>query len=152
MVDNDKVVVETTIAVPPVRVFQALTDEKQLFQWWTNEEAPIEFFELQPRLGGHYRYICRPGTMKVPGLDKFECHGEITEFDPPRTLAYTWISNWHDDPNLVTLVRFELIPEGNGTRLKVTHSGLAKEQRSRKEYAGGWVGVLELLKNFVERK
>ncbi len=48
-------------------------------------------------------------------------------------------------------VRWELTPEGKGTRLKVTHSGLSQLPVSRKSYAGGWPGVVGNLKNFVEQ-
>lgn len=148
--DEDKVVIETRIAAPPERVFQALTDEKQLRQWWTNEEAPLLSYEIEPRLGGHYRYVARPGTMKIGGLSEFECHGEITAFDPPKVLEYTWIANWHEDKTFPTRVRYELTAEGSSTRIKVTHSRLANEDANRKGYGNGWVGVLKLLKTFVE--
>jgi uncharacterized protein YndB with AHSA1/START domain len=87
----------------------------------------------------------------VNGKDEFRCHGEIVEFDPPRVLAYTWISNWHNDQSLKTVVRYELTPKGKGTHVKVTHSGLASEDVARKDYAGGWPGVLTSLKVFVEQ-
>jgi len=32
--DNDVVLAEIFIAAPPDRVFQALTDPKQMSQWW----------------------------------------------------------------------------------------------------------------------
>jgi hypothetical protein len=34
----------------------------------------------------------------------------------------------------------------------VTHSGLAEEPASRKDYSGGWVGVMENLKKFTEQQ
>jgi hypothetical protein len=40
---------------------------------------------------------------------------------------------------------------GKGTRVKVTHSGLAEEPEARKDYSGGWPGVVEFLKIFVEK-
>jgi hypothetical protein len=39
----------------------------------------------------------------------------------------------------------------NGTHVKVTHSGLAQEAVARKDYSGGWPGVVKLLKQFVEK-
>jgi hypothetical protein len=38
----------------------------------------------------------------------------------------------------------------DGTLLKVIHSGLANEDVARKDYSGGWLGVLESLKKFAE--
>ena len=49
------------------------------------------------------------------------------------------------------MVRWELMPAKTGTLVKVTHSGLAQEEAARKDYSGGWPGVLEMLKNFVEK-
>jgi hypothetical protein len=44
-----------------------------------------------------------------------------------------------------------LTPSKDGTRVKVTHSGLAQEAGARKDYSGGWPGVVESLKKFVEK-
>jgi len=88
--------------------------------------------------------------VKVNGVNEFHCEGEITEFDPPRLLAYTWVANWHDDKNLATTVRWELTPTNSGTHVKVTHSGLVTEKVARDDYRGGWPGVVEKLKEFVE--
>jgi hypothetical protein len=35
--------------------------------------------------------------------------------------------------------------------VKVTHSGLAQEPTARKDYSGGWPGVVEQLKKFIEK-
>jgi hypothetical protein len=36
--------------------------------------------------------------------------------------------------------------------LRVTHSGLADQPIARKDYSGGWPGVLELLQKYSEQK
>ena len=149
--DQDAIVSEIFIAAPPERVFQALIDPQQVRQWWTSEECPIESFALEARLGGGWCYDTSHSTLTVNGVSKFHCEGEVLEFDPPRRLAYSWIANWHDQPSQRTVVRWELFRSGNGTRLKVTHSGLAALPNARKDYRGGWPGVVELLKNFVEK-
>jgi uncharacterized protein YndB with AHSA1/START domain len=150
--DNDAIVGEIHIAAPPERVFKALSDPKQLMQWFTSPECPAKLWEMDPRPGGHYRYATQKGTIVVNGVDEFECHGEILEVDPPRLLAYSWIANWHDDKSRRTVVRWELTPDAEGTRVKVTHSGLAQERIARKDYSGGWPGVLEMLRKFAEGK
>lgn len=149
--DQDAVISEIQIAAPPERIFQALTDGSQLARWFTNEECPAKYWSMDARLGGRYSYATEPGTVVVNGVSQFECSGEITEFEPPRLLAYTWIANWHDDKTRRTVVRWELTPKSGGTQVKVTHSGLAQEAVSRKDYAGGWVGVMESLKKFAEK-
>jgi uncharacterized protein YndB with AHSA1/START domain len=71
---------------------------------------------------------------------------------PPRMLVYTWIANWHDDPGQTTVVSWELVPSKGGTRVKVAHSGLAQLPIARKDYTGGWPGVVEKLKQFIEKE
>jgi uncharacterized protein YndB with AHSA1/START domain len=148
--DQDAIVSEIDIAAPPARVFQALTDAGELKLWFTNPESPLEFWEFDARPGGKYRYATEKGTLVVNGVSEFECHGEVLEYVPPRLLVYSWIANWHDDTARQTVVRWELTPTSTGTHVKVTHSGLAQEPVARKDYSGGWPGVVEMLKKFVE--
>lgn len=148
--DNDAIVCEIQIAAPPDRVFQALTDPGELMIWFNDTCCPVKFWEMDARLGGRYRYATERGAVMVNGVSEFECHGEILELDPPRLLVYSWIANWHDDKVRRTVVRWELSPDATGTLVRVTHSGLVREQAARKDYSGGWPGVLALLKNFTE--
>ncbi len=156
---QDAVSQEIEIAAPPERVFRALTDPKQLFTWWGQEPSvELQEFQMDARAGGKYRYRCTPAPgaqhgevgeqLRKRGLREFECHGEVLEIDPPRLLVWSWIANWHEHPGHATIVRWELSPTATGTRVRVTHSGLAQEPISRKDYGTGWAGVLQLLKNF----
>ena len=149
--DQDAIVSEIEIAAPIERVFKALIDPKQVMQWWTSEECAIESFSFDPKVGGNWTYDTIQSKLNVNGVTKFHCEGEVLEYAPPRLLAYTWIANWHDDKQRRTLVRWELTPQGGGTRVKVTHSGLAQEPVARKDYSGGWPGVMESLKKFAEQ-
>lgn len=148
--DNDAIVSEIDILAPPERVFQALTDARQLGRWFTNTACPSKIWEMDARREGRYRYVSEKGSHVINGESEFRCHGEILECDPPRLLVYTWIANWHDDKSLKTIVRWELSPQSGGTLVKVTHSGLASENIARKDYSGGWPGVLEQLKRFTQ--
>jgi uncharacterized protein YndB with AHSA1/START domain len=149
--DQDAIVSEIDVAAPPARVFAALTDAAQLRVWFTDPSCPIHRWEMDGRLGGKYRYKTEKGTAVVNDVREFECHGEILEFDPPRVLVYTWFGNWHDDVGRRTVVRWELAPKAGGTHVKVTHSGLASLPIARKDYTGGWPGVLDMLKKYTEK-
>jgi len=148
--DQDAVISEIEIMAPAGRVFQALTDTDQLARWFTNESCPVKFWKMDARLGGNYSYASENSKIVVNGVSEFRCHGEILEFDPPRLLVYTWVSNWHLEPERITVVRWELTPTQSGTQVKVTHSGLVHEAEARKDYSGGWTGVVQHLKQFVE--
>jgi uncharacterized protein YndB with AHSA1/START domain len=148
---QDAVVAEIQIAAPPERVFQALIDPKQLVQWWNSEECKCKFWQIDPRLHGRWHYETETSSMTVNGVNEFKVGGEILEYDPPRKLVYTWIANWHQNPKAHTLVSWELAPSRGGTRIVVTHSGLADEEIARKDYTGGWLGVLKNFKTFIEK-
>jgi uncharacterized protein YndB with AHSA1/START domain len=149
--DQDAVIAEIQIWAPPERVFRAISDPGQLQQWFTSPECPVKFWEFEARLDGAYRYETEPGGLVINGIREFKCHGHVTEFDPPKVLAYTWFANWHDDHTARTVVRWELIPREDGTHVRVTHSGLGNLPVARKDYIGGWPGVVEQLKKFIER-
>lgn len=149
--NQDAIVSEIQISAPPERVFKAISDSAELKQWFTSPECPVKSWKMDARVGGLYGYKTEKGSIAVNGVNEFECHGEILECVPPRLLAYTWIANWHDDPKSRTVVRWDLTPRNNGTHVKVTHSGLGTLPVARKDYTGGWPGVVEMLKKFVEK-
>ena len=161
-VEQDAIVQEIDIAAPPERVFRALTDAVELKEWWGKEPSvELHRFDMEGRKGGGWGFDCteRPGhghgevgeQLKRNKARKFEAHGEVLEFEPPRLLVWSWIANWHEHPTTPTTVRWELTPTKNGTHVKVTHSGLAKEHIARKDYDAGWDGVLQLLKNHFDK-
>ena len=149
--DQDAIIAEIQIAAPPERVFKAISDEGELMRWFTSPECPVQRWRMEARAGGHHSYVTQKGSLVVNGISEFECHGNIVEFDPPRVLAYTWFANWHDDPKRSTMVRWELTPRQGGTHVRVTHIGLASLPVARKDYSGGWPGVVKQLKKFVEK-
>lgn len=149
--DQDSITSEIYIAAAPERVFKALTDASDLKRWFTSPECPVKFWEMDPRVDGAYRYATEKGSIVVNGVSEFECHGHIIEYHPPLVLAYTWYANWHDDCTRRTVVRWELMPREKGTQVKVTHSGLSNLPIARKDCSGGWTGVVEMLKKFVEK-
>ena len=160
--EQDAVSREIDIAAPPERVFAALTDAKQLFSWWGKEPSVVlSAFDMDARPGGRWQFRCTPAKgadhgevgeqMRKTGAKEFEAHGEILEYVPPRLLVWTWIANWHEHPAHATVVRWDLTPTKTGTRVRVTHSGLAQEPVARKDYGSGWAGVLRLLDSHFDR-
>jgi uncharacterized protein YndB with AHSA1/START domain len=148
--DKDAVVSEIEIDAPPERIFRALTDHEQAVQWGTNEAYELVIWEMDARLGGKWRSF----SLQRGGADagrEFDHTGEILEINPPRVLAYSWFANWHEDPLHRTVVRWELTPTKAGTRVKVTHSGLAQLPAARQGYSQGWPGLLLAVKNFAEK-
>jgi len=115
------------VAAEPETVFDYFTDPARYVRWMGAEA------KLNPVPGGEYRI--RMG-------DGFEAAGAFTELDPPRRLVFTW--GFTDDeaarktknpeageaasgsamPAGSTRVTVTFQPEGNGTRLTLTHERL----------------------------
>ena len=148
--ERDAVISEVFIAAPPARVFAALTDREQAMQWGSSEQFAMTRWEMDARLGGKWVFVARERSGAAKCSSDLVHHGEITEFDPPRVLEYTWFASWHTDPLHRTIVRWELSPVEGGTQVKVTHSGLAPMPEDCKGYAQGWPGLVTRIKEFVE--
>jgi uncharacterized protein YndB with AHSA1/START domain len=145
--DRDAVVSEVEIAAPPDRVFEALVNREQVAHWSNSEAYQLVHWELDAHIGGKWRSTSREKTTSKV----FDHWGEVVEVDRPRSLAYTWFANWHSDQSHPTMVRWDLTPTAAGTRLKVTHSGLAALPGACEGYSQGWPGLLEAVKTVVEK-
>jgi uncharacterized protein YndB with AHSA1/START domain len=107
---------ERTIGYPPERVWQALTEHDELFNW---HPTP---FELEPLAGGAIRFRRAPGGPEMPD-------GQVLAYDPPNLLAHTWGEDelrWelraHDDSCVLRLThlfddRFKAARDGAGWHL-----------------------------------
>lgn len=141
--ERRSVTTEVWIDVSPQRVFRALTDPRDILCWWGAPEVyRVEEFRLDPRVGGRW-------SLRALGFrkDTFEVSGEVVEYSPPRSLAFTWKPGWEALPT--TTVRFELTEERGGTRLRLVHSGFPRDSAGLEEHLYGWPWVLEWLGEFL---
>lgn len=106
------------IAAPPDRVFEALTDARELAEWWGGGDPRVLDSESDVRPGGTWRVrtIDRDGAEHSFG-------GEYRVVDPPHRLEQSWQSADDAEPSVV---RYDLEPlevdGAPGTRLTVTHT------------------------------
>lgn len=143
------------IAAPPERVWQAWVEEMN--NWWTkpyyNDGDRVTGLYMEPGIGG--RYIEKWGENGEGFLI-----GNITQWLPPRRLAYTWTQmDWQ---GAITLIQIEFEPDGSGsTRMRYLHEGFERipvELQTPKsgmalyqEYEYGWNELSSRLKNFIEK-
>ena len=143
--DQDLIVAEIEIAAPPERVFQAITDPRQLPQWWGQKEMyRVTRLESDLRVGGQWLSV----GVSVTG-ESFHVGGEYLEIDPPRLLVQTWKASWSG--TLKTTVRWELEAYPGGTRVKIRHSGFAGNAEAANSHSQGWQRVLAWVHAFLER-
>ena len=140
------IVAEISIAAPPERVFQAITDPAQLSQWWGHKDMyRITERTADVRPGGKWSSV----GIGADGT-KFRVDGEYLQVEPPRLLVHTWIASWTG--SLKTIVRWELDPtEGNGTLLKIRNEGFAAAPEAAQSHGEGWKRVLGWLHGFAEK-
>ncbi|MGV9601595.1 SRPBCC family protein [Streptosporangium sandarakinum] len=114
-VDGDRTVLrmERRLGHPPEKVWRAVTDPAHLAQWFPAR------VEADLRAGGRISFD--PGGGHPP------TDGVITEFDPPRVIAYTWGD---------ALLRWEARPDGAGTLLILTHT--FADRFGAASFAAGW--------------
>ena len=110
----------------PERVWRALTEPAELAAWFP-DTIEVERWEV----GAPLRFEPSPGAG-----EGFE--GEVIAFDPPSLLELSWGTD---------RLRFELAPDGDGTRLTLvdTIDALGKAARD----AAGWHVCLDQLEHLL---
>ena len=139
---------EHRYAAPRERVFEAWTNPDVLKRWWAAAptwDTPLA--EVDAQEGGSYRLSMRTDAGEVHTV-----RGEYTDVRPPERLAYTW--SWEEGPESAmegseeTLVVVQFLEDGDGTLVKLTHSGFSGEQ-IRDMHVQGWEAVLANLERNV---
>jgi len=109
--------------VSPEELWAALTEPERVREWF----APVA---IEPRVGGRFR----------ADFDEEQwVEGTVSEWDPPKRFAHSW-SYVGGEPGTVA---YEIAPEGDGSSLTFTHSGIAPEAVSA--IGPGWHAFLDAL-------
>jgi uncharacterized protein YndB with AHSA1/START domain len=118
-VSQDVIEIERRIAARPETVFAYFTDAAR-YRLWQGVEA-----ELDPRPGGIFR-------VTMTGRSRTVATGAYVEVEPPTRVVFTW--GWEQREGLpegmaglgpgVSTVEVLLSPDGEGTMLRMRHSGL----------------------------
>jgi len=131
---------ERVIAAPPERVFDAWTTPELLAKWFGPSDAiPLVSAEVDARVGGSYRL-----ELADPSGARHVVFGVYRAVERPRLLSMSWAwesPGWKDRESRVTV---EFAPEGDGTRLVLTHVKLL-DAEAVTSHGEGWAGGLERL-------
>jgi uncharacterized protein YndB with AHSA1/START domain len=121
----------------PATVFRLLTEPDLYARWFGPDGATTSVEQMEVTLGGRLELkIAFPGTDLEVGIEGFY---EVIE--PPVRLVHTWRSM---DEDLVTTVAFDIEPQGERTRLRVTHRGFV-DPVDLEQNQGGWTDHLSKL-------
>ncbi len=133
--------IERTFNAPAEKVWQAITDRDKMEQWYFNLK------EFKPEVGFEFRFDGGPPEKVYHHV----CI--ITEVVPGEKLTHSWVYEGYPGKSYVT---WELFPEGNQTKVKLTHTGLEtfppEPDFARSNFEGGWTHIVGTsLKEFVEK-
>ena len=114
---------------------------ERISSWWPLARHSIggeraESIRIEPHEGGRLLEAIRGGEECV--------WGEVTDWDPPQRLAFTWRVGAHASNPTEIEVRFRY--EGGRTRVELEHRGWERlgdrAAASRASYVDGWAFVL----------
>lgn len=134
-------VIERVYNAPADAVWQAITDNAKMKEWYFDipDFKPVVGFEFTFTGGSKeqtYIHLCR-----------------VTEVVEGRKLSHTWRYDGYEGNSEVT---WELFPEGDKTKVKLTHTGLETfpplKDFARESFTKGWTEIVgRMLKEYVEK-
>jgi uncharacterized protein YndB with AHSA1/START domain len=151
------VVIERIFDAPIGLIWQMWTEPEHFMAWYGPNGAKVPVAKMDLRVGGR-RQVCM--ELDTPaGLMQMWFTGEYREIVQNERLVYTE-SMSDEDGNTVppsdlgmpgehpttTQVTVELEDVGGGTRMLMTHSGIAEDSPG----AAGWTAALDKLAAYVE--
>jgi uncharacterized protein YndB with AHSA1/START domain len=126
-------IIERVFDAPVEMIWRALTDKNEMKKWYFD----LEEFKAQP--GFEFSFTGGKDDVEYLHLCK------VIDVVPKKKLSYTWKYEGYTGESKVI---FELFPEGNKTRLKLTHEGLetfaaaTNPDFDKKNFAQGWTDII----------
>lgn len=114
--------------------------------------APEQIYEALMDAGKHSAFTKAKAEISREAGGTFSCHdgqiaGRNIELVPNQRIVQAWrVANWED--GLYSVVRFELMPEGDSTRLILDHAGV-DDDKSEMVAAGWKVRYWEPMQDFL---
>ena len=130
-------VISRTYPASVERVFKAWTDANQLGQWFAPTDDYTTKASVDLRIGHEYRI-----AITHKGGNVHTILGTYRLIEPPRKLVYTW--RWEGGPMADTLVTVDFTPDGDATKVTITHEQFTNTE-DRDKHNEGWIGCLSRL-------
>ncbi len=137
----EPIVKEVLLNAPVARVWKAITDKNEMKNWY------FDLPEFEPTAGSKFQFYGENEGRKFLHLCR------VKEVIVNQRISYTWM---YEGQNIETLVSFELFPEGEQTRLRLTHEGTEKLPQDRdfakSNFEQGWIEIIQKsLKEYIEK-
>jgi uncharacterized protein YndB with AHSA1/START domain/DNA-binding transcriptional ArsR family regulator len=139
LIDKPSHVYEIFIQASPEKVWEALTESDFTTRYYFASTVESDW-----KPGSDFRYVLPDGTEAI--------RGEVLEAEPPRRLVTTFDARWDDgvaaDPP--SRISWDIEPQGEASKLTVTHDGFAAETETYRQVSGGMPYILSGLKTLLE--
>ncbi|HZN75467.1 MAG TPA: SRPBCC domain-containing protein [Micromonosporaceae bacterium] len=133
---------EIHVDASPEVVFEVVSRPEHISQWWTDDAD----LEATPGAVGELVWGDRVDVVPIT----------VVDVEPPRLFSFRWC--YTDDAAHSLLVTFELIPSGNGTRIRLTETGFremgweaAKLAEQYREHSVGWDTFVPRLGEYIAK-
>jgi uncharacterized protein YndB with AHSA1/START domain len=128
----------TYIETTPEKLWEALTDGDFTERYWFGVHLRSDW-----KAGSTFEMVRTDGTVSDAG--------KVVEYDPPRRLAYTFMSLSNEyKGELPALATFVIEPHGKLVKLTLTHEGFAEGSKFLLGISQGWPAILSGLKSILE--
>jgi len=129
----------TFIRTTPAKLWEALTDQDFIRQYWFGTTV-----ECSWKRGAPWKLVKPDGSTADTG--------EILEIEPPRRLVIRWQNEWNPElkaegPSRCTI---ELEPMGGAVKLSITHTIEREPSKFIEAVTRGWPKVASNLKSLLE--
>jgi uncharacterized protein YndB with AHSA1/START domain len=133
-------VIERVYAAPIQKVWEAITVKEKMKEWY------FDLAEFKPEVGFEFEFTGGDENKQYLHLCR------VTKVVEGKTIAYTWRYDGYEGESEVT---WELSPEGEGTKLTLTHSGLETfpplDSFKKENFVAGWTHITGIsLKEYLE--
>ena len=129
---------ELVIDASPSRVYDAITDIKQLAKWFP------DVVSLEPKIGGKIVFQFQTDSSNISN----EIEGKIIKLEKDKCISYTWSHPDVPDFPLTTVTWYIEKLESNKTKVVIVHSGFVDE-KTMSTYNKRWLWITEHLNSFT---
>jgi uncharacterized protein YndB with AHSA1/START domain len=131
--ENQPIITERTFNVPIAKVWEALTDNKQMKKWY------FDLPDFKPEVGFEFSFSAGEKNKQYLHLCK------VKEVVPAKKIAYSWRYDGYPGNSLVS---FELFEEDKKTKLRLVHEGLetfgtSNPDLAKENFSIGWNYILD---------
>lgn len=141
--NHTPIIIENIINATASNIWLAITDKDQMKLWYFD----LPEFKAEP--GFKFQFI---GEGKEG--EKYLHLCEVQEAVVNKKLSYTWRYDGYEGNSLVS---FDLTPQGEKTKVTLTHSGLetfpsTTNAFAKENFVEGWTHIINIsLKGFLEK-